>query len=96
MAPVGVVAVYNRADSAAFQVWLSPFEVWVGSAAGATDSRCAGPVHVPTGVGPFIVDCHGRSGGFVTVRLSGDATNRYLCAALRSNVNPPHFCHVCA
>ena len=38
--PLGLVAVYNRADDAQFQAWLSPFEVYVGSGFGSLASAC--------------------------------------------------------
>ena len=60
-ARIDYVAVYNRNDNAAFQEWLSPFEIWIGSDYGDTTSstaaRCGGIRQVVTGVGPFFTDC---------------------------------------
>jgi hypothetical protein len=80
--------VYNRIDWPQYQVWLSPFDIWLGSVAGATDTKCAGPVHVPSAAGPFVVDCRGASGGFVTLRLSGDVADRYLYECQRALNHP--------
>ena len=93
--PVSYVAVYNRIDSAAYQAWLSPFEVWVGRAFGDTLFLCAS-MSVPTGAGPFLASCGGATSNpqaccldwcsessicntYVTVRQSGEA--RYLTLA---------------
>ena len=81
--PIAYVAVYNRVDSAAYQEWLSPFEVWVGGYYGDVSSasayRCAEMV-VPTGAGPFMAPCYSVSTrAYVTVRQVGAA--RYLTIA---------------
>ena len=66
------VVVYNRASCC--QDRLSPFEVWVGSAAGDTSgTQCGGGAQtVAATVGPFTVDCGGAIGSHVTVRLPGE------------------------
>jgi len=81
---VGVVSVLNRADSAVYMSWLSPFEIWVGRSAGDTTSanavRCGDVQYVPSAAGPFTVDCRGAVGSHVTLRLAGD-NRRYLTIA---------------
>ena len=65
-APIGRVAVYNRDDETEYAEWLSPYEVWVGAAAGDADNssahRCsAQPILVPPTFGPFVTDCNGAT-----------------------------------
>ena len=76
------VAIYNRGDFAAYQEWLSPFEVYVGASAGDVSTsaiRCGGVNAVPAGPGPFSVVCGGAVGAYVTLRLVGRV--RYLTIA---------------
>ena len=65
------VVVYNRVSCC--QGRLSPFEVFVGSAAGDTSgAQCGdGAQTVAATVGPFTISCGGAVGSHVTVRLSG-------------------------
>jgi len=68
---VDSVVVYNRMSCC--QDRLSPFEVFVGSAAGDTSGmQCGdGAQTVAATVGPFTISCGGAVGSHVTVRLSG-------------------------
>ena len=66
------VKVTNRGDCCDR---LSPYEVWVGSAAGATSGgaqRCGGTRQEDYGLGEtFPIACEGYRGGYVTVLLPG-------------------------
>ena len=70
---VGHVVVYNRRSCC--QDRLSPYEVWVGNSAGSTDGTlCGGTAQiVATGDGPFLTDCAGALGSFVTIVLPGSS-----------------------
>lgn len=80
---IGYVVVHNRRDSAQYQQWLSPFEIFVGGRMhGDSGNSCGGPVRVPTGPGPFAVWCgevSSSSGPFVVLRHVGQP--RYLSLA---------------
>ena len=78
---VSYIGLTNRDDSLAYAAWLSPFELWLGSAFGDSSSgtavRCAGPLAVPPQKGPFMVRCDSAAqASYVTVRLVGGP--RYL------------------
>ena len=78
--PIDYVAVYNRIDSYFDQVYLSPYEIWIGMYYGDTSSafarRCA-QEDVPVGPGPFLSGCGGTiAGSYVTLRQVG--VQRYL------------------
>lgn len=90
-ATIGLVLIYNN-PLGAHQHFLSPFEVWVSSAAGDTSSlnahKCGGlqPHVVPHSPGPFSVDCmDSTSGDWVTLRLPetqrNGAIQRYVNVA---------------
>ena len=88
---VAFVAVYNRNDNVAYRVWLSPFEVYVGSAPGELAVKCGGPVHVSqaAGGGPFVVGCGGAVATYVTLRLAGLALRYLTIAELEVYATPP-------
>ena len=74
-AGIGFVAIYNGGADLSL---LSPFEVWVGASAGdmgSTAIKCAGPMNVPSGPGPFTLSCNGATSPigppFVTLYLPG-------------------------
>ena len=78
---IGYVAVYNRADGAPYENWMSPYEVWLGSSAGDLSYDCGGgSLTLPSnpGLGPFTTNCGGRSDlPYVTVIIRS-GTFRYL------------------
>ena len=86
---IGYVAIYNRDDVSPFMEWLTPFEVWIGATAGDTTppsaTKCGGPYSVPAEAGPFMVECGGARGEFVTYLQTnatvGTISRRYLTVA---------------
>ena len=82
---VSHVVILNRHDCCRDR--LSPFQIWVGQAAGdynsSTSNECGtfgwgkhDDLSVPNSVGPFTFDCHGLVGWYVTIVLPG--VNRIL------------------
>lgn len=72
------VRVFNRGDNAEYAGWLSPFEIYVGSSYGDVSANaCNGPapfaMSVPPTLGPFMVNCHGHPGSYVTLVHAGTA-----------------------
>lgn len=77
--PIAYVSILNRGDSEEYAAWLSSFEVWVGSSFGDTSAVKCGELNVPAMAGPFVVNCAGAQGKFVTLRQVGAA--RFLTIA---------------
>jgi len=76
---VGAVGVYNRDDIEEYIRWLGAFDVWVGSSFGDLAVRCGEWSGETTSAGPYVIDCGGAVGEYVTVRQLGAA--RYLTIA---------------
>ena len=75
---IGYVAVYNRADGAIYENWLSPYELWLGSSFGDLSYQCGGQQIAGPGLGPHMTWC-GGGGIFNHVTLVLRAgTARYL------------------
>jgi len=79
---VGFVAVHNRRDRDGDL--LAPFEVWVGNNEGASSTgrgavRCGGRHNPPTSVNPFVADCNGAIGKYVTLKLPGRNRRLAIC-----------------
>ena len=74
------VAVYNRADGAIYENWLSPYEIWLGASPGALTHACGGPRTLPTpaGLGPFATPCGDRSDLPYVTLLLRSGTLRFL------------------
>ena len=76
---IGVVAVFNIRGTAEEMAWLSEFRIFVGTSSGNREQQCGKVQTAPAERGPFTVDCGGKVGSWVTLRLVG--SKRHLAIA---------------